>query len=685
MIERFYDEGGGMPRDIPVGNGSMLVTFDSEYQIRDIYYPYVGSENHTIGHPCRMGIWVDGHYSWVDSEWQKTLTYKTDTLVTDVKAKNDRLKIELQMYDTVDFHLNIFVKEIIIRNLDGKDREIRLFFYHDFHIYGNEIGDTAYYDPDTMSIIHYKSQRYFLVNCCDPSKCGVDHFATGEKEMHGAEGTWRDAEDGFLSGNPIAQGSVDSTIGINLHIKAHGENLTHYWIAAGRKHSEVVALNKSIWEKTPEELIRRTENYWKLWVNKESLQFYDLPESLVSFFKRSLLIMRTQIDNNGAIIAANDSDITKFGKDTYSYMWPRDGALVAYALIQSGYSDVSKRFFQFCADVISPEGYLLHKYNPDQSLASSWHPWFKDRRKSLPIQEDGIAQVIWALWHHYDKFRDIEFVKPLYRHLIMNAAEFMVKFRDEETGLPLASYDLWEERYGVHTFTVSAVIAGLRAAGNFACAFGEEEFGTKYYEIADKIKDALIANFYNKTEGRFARMGTRNAKGYDLDMTVDASLYGLIAFETLAPGQPMAVSTMEAVKKSLRVNTSVGGIARYSNDYYQRVNTGREDIPGNPWFICTLWMTEYDIMRAGNLDELNEALSGLEWVVGKALKSGVLAEQVNPFTDEPLSVSPLTWSHATFVTALLKYMEKKERLLTCKSCGHSQYYMHRQVQKPCNV
>ena len=91
-----------MPRDIPVGNGSMLVTFDSGYQIRDIYYPYVGSENHTIGHPCRMGIWVDGHYSWVDSEWQKTLTYKTDTLVTDVKAKNDRLKIDLQMYDTVD-------------------------------------------------------------------------------------------------------------------------------------------------------------------------------------------------------------------------------------------------------------------------------------------------------------------------------------------------------------------------------------------------------------------------------------------------------------------------------------------------------------------------------------------------------------------------------------------------------
>ena len=79
-------------------NGSMLVTFDREYQIRDIYYPYVGKENHTIGHPNRMGVWVDGQLSWMGGEWQKTLKYKEDTLVTDVKARNDRLKIELQIY-----------------------------------------------------------------------------------------------------------------------------------------------------------------------------------------------------------------------------------------------------------------------------------------------------------------------------------------------------------------------------------------------------------------------------------------------------------------------------------------------------------------------------------------------------------------------------------------------------------
>lgn len=42
-----------MPRDIPVGNGNLLITFDQDYCLRDIYYPYVGQENHTGDHKLR--------------------------------------------------------------------------------------------------------------------------------------------------------------------------------------------------------------------------------------------------------------------------------------------------------------------------------------------------------------------------------------------------------------------------------------------------------------------------------------------------------------------------------------------------------------------------------------------------------------------------------------------------------
>ncbi len=55
-------------RDIPVGNGSLHVNFDDKYQIRDIYFPHVGQENHTEGFPSRFGVWVDEKFSWVSSD-----------------------------------------------------------------------------------------------------------------------------------------------------------------------------------------------------------------------------------------------------------------------------------------------------------------------------------------------------------------------------------------------------------------------------------------------------------------------------------------------------------------------------------------------------------------------------------------------------------------------------------------
>lgn len=68
-------------------------------------------------------------------------------------------------------------------------------------------------------------------------------------------------------------------------------------------------------------------------------------------------------------------------------------------------------------------------------------------------------------------------------------------------------------------------------------------------------------------------------------------------------------------------------------------------------------------MRAQTAGELRDsALPILEWVAEHALPSGVLAEQVHPHTNEPLSVSPLTWSHGTAVVAVLDYLEKLEKL-----------------------
>ncbi|MCK7470381.1 MAG: hypothetical protein MZU95_05910 [Desulfomicrobium escambiense] len=64
-----------MPRNIPVGNDSLLITFDEDYCIRDIYFPCVGKENHTVGHRFRTGLWVEGQFSWIDRSWNLNLEY----------------------------------------------------------------------------------------------------------------------------------------------------------------------------------------------------------------------------------------------------------------------------------------------------------------------------------------------------------------------------------------------------------------------------------------------------------------------------------------------------------------------------------------------------------------------------------------------------------------------------------
>ena len=122
------------------------------------------------------------------------------------------------------------------------------------------------------------------------------------------------------------------------------------------------------------------------------------------------------------------------------------------------------------------------------------------------------------------------------------------------------------------------------------------------------------------------------------------------------------MSLMQSMREKLWVRTDVGGMARYENDYYHQVSQDLEKVPGNPWFICTLWLAQWLRAIAQTLDDLEEPLQLLEWTAARTHDSGVMAEQVHPFTNEPLSVSPLTWSHATYVATIQQYNDKAREL-----------------------
>ena len=667
-----------MPRDLPLANGHLLVNFDANYDLRDIYWPHVGERNQTQGHVSRTGVWVDGAFAWLsDPAWQRARHYEADTLVTSVTLTHPSLQITLEFSDTVDFDRDLFMRKVRATNGADHQREVRLFFHHDWHLWEIEGGNTVFYHPTLKVLVAYKDGCYFFVDglvgdegAGGPQGTrtadeGIHQWATGTKEINGTEGTWRDAEDGELQCNPITQGSVDSTAAFHLGTLAPGQSrLCYTWLAVAPDFPKAHHLNEMVLTRGPESFLTRTSNYWRLWVQTKPLDTYDLPQPLIDLYKRSLLVIRTQIDDDGAIIAATDGDVWSFSRDSYAYMWPRDGALVANVLSHAGYGDVTSDFFHFCCEHITDDGYLLHKYTPAGNTGSSWHPWMDAQGNlALPIQEDETALVVYSLWQHYALFHEVEFIRPLYRPLIKAAADFMVGYRDPTTKLPVSSWDLWEERRGIHSYTVAAVHAGLTAAAQFAQAFGDADLSEEYTRAAAEIKDATRQYLWHEDAGRFVRTLYVQPDGSMVpDMVIDASLTGLYQFGMFEADDEQIQRTMQAVESRLTVKTDVGGVARYENDYYHQVSQDIANVPGNPWFICACWLAEYKIVVAQTLDELHDAQSWLVWVANHALPSGVLAEQIDPYSNAPLSVSPLTWSHAEFAGAIRWYIGKARHL-----------------------
>ena len=493
-----------------------------------------------------------------------------------------------------------------------------------------------------------------------------DDYSIGFCGIEGKEGTWKDAEDGILSKNPIEHGVVDSVVSWQKDIPADGQIILYYWVVVGETYREVCELLRYIFEKTPEHLVESTKDFWQAWINQVPVSFPGLSEKAKNLFYDSLLVMRAHSDNRGGILASADSGNVQYGGDTYGYIWPRDACFAAWSFDLAGFYDVSKRFYGFANDVLTEEGYVLHKYQPDRSLGSSWHPWVKGGKSQLAIQEDETAILLVGLWEHYIRAKDLEFVESIYNSFIKKAADFMIRYKNIHTGLPLPSYDLWEEKYGISSFTASLVYGGLVSAHNFAKTLGKEEDAKKFYDEAESLRKVILTSLWDENGKYFFKLIGDNL---EKDLKLDASsFYGAFRFGVMSVDDPRMKETFKLLKMKLSRGINIGGLARYEDDSYARIGS---DSVGNPWFVVTLWFTQYKIAIANSIADLQEVVRDIEWVA-KFAKSGMLSEQINPYNGSPISATPLTWSHAEFVRTVLEY-EKKMKSFNSPKTSESNF------------
>jgi Glucoamylase and related glycosyl hydrolases len=177
------------------------------------------------------------------------------------------------------------------------------------------------------------------------------------------------------------------------------------------------------------------------------------------------------------------------------------------------------------------------------------------------------------------------------------------------------------------------------------------------------VREAMMRHLWLEEEHHFARGLIVKGEALELDKTVDASTFAVFYLDVFPATSAVVTGTMDAIRQKLWVQTEVGGVARYEGDAYHRISeeeAGR--VPGNPWLICTLWLAEHTVAKAATVAELQSALDLVRWAQAKALPSLVLPEQIDPYDGKPLSVAPLTWSHAQVISVLCGYLDALRRL-----------------------
>jgi len=639
-----------MGRPVMLSNGSLMVGLNEQGLVHDFYYPYIGLENLSTSRRVhhKIGVWVDGRFSWVDDgTWDISVNFETDALVSNIRVQSDELGIELVFNDFVDSEHNAFCRRVTLTNQADQPRNIRLFMHQVFQISRSGRADTALFVPDENYILDYKGRCCLLIYGQNTDGSLYDQYAIGNYGIEGKEGTYRDAEDGELSGSPVEHGGVDSVIRFPSSLAGKTSTKIDYWIVAADSQYNAEKIHDTIKQEGLEARLAGTRRYWHEWLATSSNRLHLIDKKYLDSTKKSLMIIKSHIDKRGGVIASCDSSIYNYGRDYYSYVWPRDGAFVVWPLIRLGYTDEPKRFFEFCRDILTPEGYLMHKYQPDRAIGSTWHPLLHNNRKELAIQEDETAIVLYMLGQFYDFSKDKDFVRNLYVTFIQPAANFMEQFIDDQTGLPHASYDLWEEKFLTNTYTVAAVYQALLVAARFADDFEYPDDAVRWRQTAAGILENSQV-FFNEERGAY-RKGflLRPDSSLDFDNTVDiSSLYGIFMFKLYNSDTGPLHQTIQTIESTLLDQSPSGGSPRYEHDRYFETD---QNYQGNPWFVTTLWLAQY--YSRTNRPERTRHI--IDWTLNRTLPSGALSEQIHPSTNAPISVAPLIWSHAELVNTIL--------------------------------
>ncbi|OJD14455.1 hypothetical protein AJ78_05190 [Emergomyces pasteurianus Ep9510] len=383
----------------------------------------------------------------------------------------------------------------------------------------------------------------------------------------------------------------------------------------------------------------------------------------------------------------------------YFYTWTRDAALVLKSLVDAfiaGNTSLQPKIHEY----INAQAHLQGISNPSGDLSTGGLGEPKFAVNMLPFngdwgrpQRDGpalraTAMIAYAKWLVANGYTDT--VKSIVWPVLQNDLSYVAQFWSS------SGFDLWEEVKGMSFFTTAVQHRALVDGGRLARQIGYEcpHCESQAPQILCYMQNYWTGSYINSNTGtdRSDRSGI-DANSvlaiihtFDPEASCDDLTFQPCSAKSLANHKALTDSfrSIYAVNSGIRAGSGVA-VGRYPEDIY---------FGGNPWYLSTFAAAEqlydaiYQWQHIGSISITEVSLAFFKDVHSSAAvgtyssssatfksiigavrnyadsylavaqkytpESSELAEQYSRKDGTPLSAADLTWSYASFLTAIAR-------------------------------
>ncbi len=346
----------------------------------------------------------------------------------------------------------------------------------------------------------------------------------------------------------------------------------------------------------------------------------------------------------GAIVASPTTSLPEAEGDArqwdYRYVWVRDGAYAAEALLMAGDVVGTRRFLEFLLNSVDLGGKPFRRpftqVDGTPVVGEEELLWLAGHRGSRPVRAGNAATVqlqldvegdfLWVVGRYLDQTGDYALLR-YHEQPLMAMADWIAR----QWNLPDAS--LWEFRGQDRHYTHSKLLCwvGLTEGARMADLLGHPRRAQRWREEAERVRRSIDELAVDPATGAY---GQSFGSPYP-----DASLLLLPLYGFVDAMDPRFEATLKAIEGALRVGP-----------YLYRYRSDMLGTPRHPFVLASFWLARV-LARRGEHGRAWEVVDG---VLDNATDLGLLAEHADERDGSPRGNFPQLFSHAGLVMALIE-------------------------------